>query len=323
MKALPALLLAILSAQESRPASSPAPRVGAGTLPPGAALEVDGEAVSEEEFGRWIARFRGDLYVGEFVAARLVRALARREGIALGPEEVDRRIEEDVAERVKNAFLGDREKWIREEVVALGRTMETFLRQRREEVETAMLVERLLAKRRRVTDEDVRTRWEERYGKGGRTFSLRHVLFETRYPSGPPVPAAETERRRHEIDEEVRKRAEAVRAQIAGGMNFAQAARAFSDDDSTKEKGGLVGRYTPHLFGPQFDAGAWKLKKGVLSDPIRSNRGWHLVEVTEETLTPLESVAAEVRRELETRRPYATEVAAFLSELLSNAKVVR
>jgi len=318
MRALP-LALALLATQETRPASSPRED----RLPPGVALEIDGEAVSEEEFGRWIARHRGDPFVGEFVAARLVRALARREGVAVGPEEVAERVDEETAERVKNAFLGDRGKWIAEEITARGRTMETFLRQRREEAETQMLVERLLRKRRRVSDEDVRGRWEEKYGKEGRAFSIRHILFETRYPLAPPASPAETEKRRREIDEEVRKRAAVVRAQIAGGMDFAHAARSFSDDEPTKAAGGLVGRYSPFLFGPVFEAEVRNLKKGVVSDPIRSNRGWHLVEVTEETVTPLDSVSAEVRRELETRKPYATEVDAFMADLLAGVRIRR
>jgi foldase protein PrsA len=314
-----ALALALLATQESRPASSPREE----RLPPGVALEIDGETVSEEDFGRWIARHRGDPHVGEFVAARLVRAHARREEVAVGPEEVEGRIEEEIAERVKNAYLGDRERWVAKEITELGRTMESFLRQRREEVETQLLVERILRKRRQVSEEDVRARWEEKYGKEGRTFSFRHILFETRYPVAPAASPAETERRRREIDEEVRKRAAAVRAQIAGGMDFAHAARAFSDDEPTKAAGGLVGRYAPFLYGPLFEGEVRSLKKGMLSDPIRSNRGWHLVEVTEETVTPLESVAAELRREIETRRPYATEVSAFMGELLAGARVRR
>src|SRR5262245_45642413 len=111
MRALP-LALALLATQETRPASSPRED----RLPPGVALEIDGEAVSEEEFGRWIARFRGDPHVGEFVAARLVRAHARREEVAVPPEEVEGRIEEEIAERVKNAYLGDREKWVAKEI---------------------------------------------------------------------------------------------------------------------------------------------------------------------------------------------------------------
>ena len=111
--------------------------------------------------------------------------------------------------------------------------------------------------------------------------------------------------------------------QIASGMDFAQAARAFSDDEATKNAGGVVGRYTPYAYGPLFEAEAWSLKRGVLSDPIRSNRGWHLVEVTDETATPLASVATEIRRELETRRPYATEVTAFLVDLLAGTRIVR
>ena len=304
-------------------ATQPSARFEHRELPDGVAAEVGGEPVSEGEFGRWLARYRGDALFGEFLAGRLLRREAAAEGIGVSPEEVEKRFEEEVAERVKGAFLGDREKWIREEIVGQGRSLASFRRERGERLETELLVEKILSKRRVVTDADVRAAWEERSGKGGRKLSFRHILFEILVPSGPPAAAAETERRRRELDEQVRNRCALARAQILGGMDFAQAARAFSNDEATKNKGGTVGPTTSGTFGPLFEEEVWNLKKGVLSDPIRSNRGWHLVEVTDETVTPFESVAEGLRNELKTRRPFATESRAFLTGLLANARVVR
>lgn len=299
------------------------PQIEHRSLPPGIAAEIDGKPVSVMEYGEWLARYRGDLHFGEFLEGRLVRERAAAEGVSVTPEEVAAALEAEIAERVENAFRGERDRWVESEITRRGRSLESFRRERGYGLETELLVRKMLWKERAVTEEDVRARWEEKHGREGRRFRFRQILLEVRYVGDAPMNLEERDRRRREVEEQVRQRCLAIRAEIVGGLDFAHAARAFSDDAPTREAGGDAGEYTPFRYGPLFEAEIWKVEKGRLSDPIRSNRGWHLVEITEESRTDLESVADELRRELETRAPFVHEVQAFLAALRSTVTVVR
>lgn len=71
----------------------------------------------------------------------------------------------------------------------------------------------------------------------------------------------------------------ALRKEIEGGAKFADVAKRESADTASAAKGGLLGRVTPGEFVPAFDSVAFALKPGVLSAPVLTPFGYHLIEV--------------------------------------------
>jgi foldase protein PrsA len=61
--------------------------------------------------------------------------------------------------------------------------------------------------------------------------------------------------------------------------NFAQLARESSIDISTKANGGDLGTLTKGQFVPEFDKAAFALKDGEISQPVKTQFGWHLITV--------------------------------------------
>ena len=74
-------------------------------------------------------------------------------------------------------------------------------------------------------------------------------------------------------------KAETLRARIAGGAEFAQAARESSEDPNSQGKGGDLGWFTQDEFGPEFGRPVAALQQGEVSQPIRTQTGWHVVEL--------------------------------------------
>lgn len=79
----------------------------------------------------------------------------------------------------------------------------------------------------------------------------------------------------------VREHALALRAEIEGGANFADVARRESADTASAADGGFLGRVTPGQFVKEFEDAAFALKPGVISQPVLTPFGFHLIEVDE------------------------------------------
>lgn len=90
----------------------------------------------------------------------------------------------------------------------------------------------------------------------------------------------------------------AARGRIVGGERFEDVARSVSSDRSTAAAGGDLGWFLRERMVPEFGAAVAALPAGAVSDPVRSQFGWHLilVEATRpQVLAPYESDAQRVR----------------------------
>jgi peptidyl-prolyl cis-trans isomerase C len=92
------------------------------------------------------------------------------------------------------------------------------------------------------------------------------------------VPAVEEVRARHIlVDSE--ETAKEIYEKIAHGADFTQMAKQFSKDPGSKEDGGDLGYFARGRMVPQFEEAAFKLDKGDVSLPVKSQFGWHLIKV--------------------------------------------
>lgn len=94
-------------------------------------------------------------------------------------------------------------------------------------------------------------------------------------------------------DEEIATRAAELAAQARDGADFADLVREYSDDETTVENGGDVGLIGRGRMVPEFEAAAFNLAAGEISDPVKSAFGYHVINVTEkqeEVTQPFETV---------------------------------
>ena len=75
------------------------------------------------------------------------------------------------------------------------------------------------------------------------------------------------------------EKAKELRAKIVGGADFAEVAKENSTDPGSKEQGGLLGYFTEGQMVPEFDAAVFKMLKGQVSEPIKTNFGWHIIKL--------------------------------------------
>lgn len=92
------------------------------------------------------------------------------------------------------------------------------------------------------------------------------------------------------------KKAEEVIELIANGMTFEEAAGLFSSCPS-KAQGGSLGYFSRGMMVPEFEKAAFELEVGKLSQPVKSQFGYHIIMVEDkvsEHSRPLEEAASEI-----------------------------
>lgn len=77
------------------------------------------------------------------------------------------------------------------------------------------------------------------------------------------------------------QKASAIRERILTGESFEEVARGTSDDPSVKINGGNLGYFTVFQMIMPFEDAAYNLKKGAISEPVRTPYGYHIIKVAD------------------------------------------
>jgi peptidyl-prolyl cis-trans isomerase D len=123
-------------------------------------------------------------------------------------------------------------------------------------------------------------------------------------------------------DAAAKAKAEDLLKQIKSGGNFAALAEKNSDDPGSKTQGGELGWLDRGKTVPEFDKAAFSLAPGQTSDVIKTQFGYHILQVEDKKTAherPLEEVKAEIVPILEQQKAGAAEQN-FATQLAADAK---
>src|SRR3954469_486201 len=133
-------------------------------------------------------------------------------------------------------------------------------------------------------DEEKATRWTQPPAVKVRAITV---------PVPPNASPAQEKTAREKIDQAV--------AEVKGGKDFAEVAKARSDDQATKASGGELGFIArgQSPYGKTLEDQALKLKAGQLSDVFKDRSGFHVLKAEEERAARLQTLD-EVRKQIAT-----------------------
>ena len=97
--------------------------------------------------------------------------------------------------------------------------------------------------------------------------------------------------------EKARHRAESLATRGRGGADFGALASEHSDDPGSARRGGDLGIIQPGTMTPEFETVVFVLNKDEISDPVRTEYGWHVIKVTdlrESVISPFAEVRSEI-----------------------------
>ena len=81
--------------------------------------------------------------------------------------------------------------------------------------------------------------------------------------------------------------AKAILAEIKKGTDFAELAKQKSKDPGAAAEGGDLGYFTKEQMVPEFAEAAFKLDKGQVSEPVKTQFGWHIIKVEDKRTKPV------------------------------------
>ncbi len=139
---------------------------------------------------------------------------------------------------------------------------------------------------------------------------VRHILIAV--PRGADA----------KTDAAAKQKAEDLLKQLRSGANFAELAKKNSDDPGSKVQGGELGLIQHGVTVPEFDKAAFALNPGQISDVIKTQFGYHILQ-TEEKQTahtkPLSEVKTQIAATL-TRQKEAQAEQNFAQALANESK---
>jgi len=160
---------------------------------------------------------------------------------------------------------------------------------------------------------DVRAFYDQNLDKFKEDASVRasHILITVPPDAGAPQ------------RQEARAKAEEVLKKVRAGADFAQLARTESQDPGSASQGGDLGFFGQGQMVPPFDAAAFGLKPGAISEVVETQFGFHIIKVAErkpEATRPFDAVKERIAQFLK-QREVQERVLARAKELRSKSKV--
>lgn len=140
----------------------------------------------------------------------------------------------------------------------------------------------------------------------------RHILIRFK---GSAVPLKKDAKELTE--EEALAKAQDIRKKLADGADFATLAKAESDDAGSGANGGDLGAFGHGRMVPAFEEVAFTIPVGELSQPVKSQFGYHIIKVESREEKPFIEVRPEIERKLD-----AELVKKTMDDLKANAHVV-
>jgi len=118
----------------------------------------------------------------------------------------------------------------------------------------------------------------------------RHILIRFK---GSPVPLRAGQKELTE--EEALAKAQEIRKKLVDGADFSALAKTESDDVGSGANGGDLGTFGHGRMVPAFEKEAFSIPLGQISEPVKSQFGYHIIKVE----TRQDKTFAEVRAEIE------------------------
>ncbi len=159
-----------------------------------------------------------------------------------------------------------------------------------------------------VDDKAVQEEFEKNKGQYGK-LKARHILIRTPDSQMPPTggPAL--------TDEQAKAKAQDIKKRVAGGEDFAAIAKKESDDKGSGAQGGDLGTFGPGQMVPEFEKAAFSLKKDEVSEPVKTQFGYHVIQVQEIVPGTFDEAKERVSRELGPKK-----MEALVADLKKTAK---
>ncbi len=165
--------------------------------------------------------------------------------------------DENIRQNVLRGIVSER--LIYNEAVKAGYDKDAEVKKRLEQLQKQVVMQAFMENKAKdlVTDDQLRAAYAEKVAaaKGQEEVRARHILVAS--------------------EDEAKK----IAADVKKGGDFEKIAKDKSTDKGSGANGGELGWFTKDRMVPEFADAAFKLKKGDISAPVKTEFGWHIIKV--------------------------------------------
>jgi len=211
-----------------------------------AVASINGEKITKDELYTKLVKQYGSGTVDQMINDKIVEAEAEKKKITVSNSTISSEID-----KLKEQYGG--EDAFKQALVNNNTTLTAL----KNDVKNYLLIKKLLEPEIKITEDEMKTYFEENKGSFATAEQVKasHILV---------------------ADE---KTAKEIKQKLDNGEDFATLAKKYSTDESTKDKGGELGYFAKGTMVTEFDNVAFTLPVNKISDPVKTEYGYHIIKV--------------------------------------------
>lgn len=213
-----------------------------------AVAKVGNEKITKDDLYTFFVDQSGAAAVDTLITKSIVEQEVKKEKVSVKQEEIDEELD-----KLIESYGG--QEAFDQQLASSGLTQELL----EEDIKTNIQIEKLLESDIKITEDEMKTYFDENKETFAQEEQVKasHILV---------------------ADE---KTAKEVKAKIDAGEDFAELAKEYSTDTGTAESGGDLGFFAKGAMVAEFEDKAFSMKVDEVSDPVKSDYGYHIIKVTD------------------------------------------
>ncbi|HHY80872.1 MAG TPA: foldase [Thermoanaerobacter sp.] len=207
---------------------------------------VNGEAITKDELYDALVQENGKTVLNSLIANKIVELEAKKQNITVSEEdvqkEVDKLAEQYGGEEAFTQFLD-----------MYGYSLDGI----KDNIKMNLYVKKLLEPTIKIEESEIKSYFDENKASFDTPEQVKasHILVGSE------------------------EKAKEVKQKLQDGEDFAELAKTYSTDTSNNQQGGELGYFSKGQMAPEFEAAAFSLKVGEISDPVKTEFGYHIIKV--------------------------------------------
>jgi len=209
---------------------------------------INGTKIIKSELYDLMVKQSGPQALDTLISQKIVDLEAKKANISVTDNDIQTELEKYYD------YYGGQEAFI-QTLTSSGYTLEDV----KKDMAVTVKIRKLLEPRISVTDEEMKAYFEENKESlaQGKQVRASHILVDS-------------------LD-----KANQLKKQLNGGADFAALAKENSNDTSTSQNGGELGFFGSGQMVKEFEDAAFALKTGQISEPVKTDYGYHIIKVEE------------------------------------------
>jgi len=209
---------------------------------------VGKEKITKDQLYKALVEANGEQVLNTLIVKKIIQLEAKKQNIKVTKDEIQAEIDKTIEN------IGSEEAY-KNALEYYGITEDRL----KADIELNLYVNKLLEPKIKITENEMKNYFEENKDdfKQEEQVKASHILVD---------------------DEETAKE---IKQKLDNGEDFAELAKKYSTDTTTKDKGGDLGYFTKGKMEKEFENAAFSLKVGEISNPVKTQYGYHIIKVVD------------------------------------------